>query len=363
MKSIRLQGIAKAFRGEAVLENINLTVPAGSFFALLGPSGCGKTTILRLIAGFDAPDAGQIFLGDEDITNRPIQERSVNTVFQHYALFPHLNVFDNVAFGLRIKGLDEPKIEHKVVGILRSMRLDTHLYKPIRQLSGGQQQRVALARAVVNEPDVLLLDEPLAALDLKLREKMLVELMDLQDQLKTTFVYVTHDQNEALAAADQLAIMSHEGVIEQVDGPQMIYEFPVSSFVAEFVGVTNIFEGTASCTADVVSVAVEGLGTFTARMPRTVLACKTEGPVKMSVRPEKIVIDAHKQDGFDNHVEGVVQAVVYQGRATQYRVQVAGERMMHVFVQNDERTIEEEIGDDEQVHLHWQSTNAIVLER
>src|SRR5579871_1178844 len=243
MRNIRLEKIKKSFDGEVILENVSLTIPSGKFFALLGPSGSGKTTLLRLIAGFEQPDQGAIFLGDQDITRMPINERRVNTVFQNYALFPHMNVFENVAYGLKIKKVAPDIIEHKVLKILKAVRLEKHIYKSIHQLSGGQQQRVALARAIVNEPDVLLLDEPLAALDLKLREKMLIELIELQDALKTTFVYVTHDQFEALTVADYMAIMNYDGEIEQVGTPKEIYEFPISSFVAQFVGTTNIIKG------------------------------------------------------------------------------------------------------------------------
>src|SRR3989304_8889275 len=225
MNNIRLENITKSFDGETILENLTLTIPGGEFFALLGPSGSGKTTILRLIGGFEQPDKGSVFLGDEDITNLPINERRVNTVFQQYALFPHMNVFDNVAYSLRIRHVDKETIEKKVHRVLKAVHLEKQIYKTIEQLSGGQQQRVALARAIINEPQVLLLDEPLAALDLKLRERMLIELIDLQSKLKTTFVYVTHDQFEALTVADYMAIMNDDGYIEQIGTPTAIYEF------------------------------------------------------------------------------------------------------------------------------------------
>src|SRR5689334_18044005 len=181
MRSIKVDSVTKLFDGEAILENLSLTIPSGKFFVILGPSGSGKTTLLRLIAGFETVDKGSIYLGDEDITYMPIHQRHMNTVFQNYALFPHMNVFDNVAYGLRIKGFSKEVIEQKVTKILKTVHLEKHIYKQIQQLSGGQQQRVALARAIINEPDVLLLDEPLAALDLKLRERMLLELVELQE--------------------------------------------------------------------------------------------------------------------------------------------------------------------------------------
>jgi len=244
MRSIKLDKLKKSISGGMIINDISLTIPAGKFFALLGPSGCGKTTLLRLIAGLEKADAGKIYLGDEDITDVPIHERPINIVFQNYALFPHLDVFDNIAYSLRLKKLPKIVIEQKVFKILEAFHLENHIYKSPSQLSGGQQQRVALARAIVNEPDVLLLDEPLAALDFKLRERMLIELIELQDKLKTTFVYVTHDQFEALTVADQMAIMNTKGEIEQIGTPKEIYEFPHSSFVAKFVGTTNILSGT-----------------------------------------------------------------------------------------------------------------------
>ncbi|HVW99035.1 MAG TPA: ATP-binding cassette domain-containing protein, partial [Candidatus Babeliaceae bacterium] len=243
MRSIRLENIAKSYNNEHILKGLDLTIPSGTFFALLGPSGCGKTTILRLIGGFETVDNGTIYLGDEDITNKAINERKVNTVFQNYALFPHMTIYENVAYSQTLKGIPSSVIEEKVRAILRAVHLESHMYKPISRLSGGQQQRVALARAIINEPEVLLLDEPLAALDFKLREKMLLELIKLQEKLKITFLYVTHDQFEALTVADQMAIMNHHGEIEQIGTPKEIYEFPVSSFVARFVGSTNILQG------------------------------------------------------------------------------------------------------------------------
>src|ERR1700722_16341828 len=213
MRSVQLQKLKKSFKDGTVISDVSLNMPAGKFLALLGPSGCGKTTLLRLIAGLEKADSGKIFIGDDDITDLPIHKRPINIVFQNYALFPHLDVFDNVAYSLKLKKMPKEVIEQKVLKILEAFHIENHIYKLTSQLSGGQQQRVALARAIVNEPDVLLLDEPLAALDFKLRERMLIELIELQDKLKTTFLYVTHDQFEALTVADQMAIMNHQGQI------------------------------------------------------------------------------------------------------------------------------------------------------
>jgi spermidine/putrescine transport system ATP-binding protein len=363
MREIRLKGIQKKFDGELVLENVNLTIPSGSFFALLGPSGSGKTTLLRLIAGFEKVDAGQIFLGPKDITHMPINERRVNTVFQNYALFPHLNVFNNVAYGLRLKGFKKDAIEQKVIKILKAVHLEKHIYKSIDQLSGGQQQRVALARAVVNEPEVLLLDEPLAALDLALRELMLVELMELQDELKTTFVYVTHDQSEALTVADRMAIMNADGEIEQVGTPKEIYEFPASSFVASFVGSTNIFKGVIREVAWRNKIELDGLGQFDVFVPADKPWAVQDAHVLMSLRPEKIELSKSELAGFSNHLTGVVNAIIYHGRSTQYRILLGNGMMVHVFEQNEEHFQQEVIDYDDRVHLYWQKENVVLLEK
>ncbi len=363
MRSIQLKNIEKSFNGELILENINLTIPEGKFFALLGPSGCGKTTILRLIAGFETPDNGSIFLGDTDITYVPSNQRRINTVFQNYALFPHMNVFDNVAYSLMLKKLDEELIKSRVFKILKAVRLEHQMYKSINQLSGGQQQRVALARAIINEPEVLLLDEPLAALDVKLREQMLIELMDLQETLSTTFVYVTHDQTEALTLADQMAIMNYDGHIEQIGTPREIYEFPISSFVAQFVGKMNIFRGTLHSGNKVSFVEETNLGAFEVAAGARVPWMVEGGQVLMGVRPEKIWISKKAEENFSNHLTGKVESIVYHGPATQYNVRVKNGTRIEVFEQNEEHFPKDKIDYDDQVYLHWQKENAVLLER
>lgn len=363
MRSIRLENITKSYHGETILENLNLTIPAGKFFALLGPSGSGKTTILRLIGGFETPDSGKIYLGDEDITYLPINERRVNTVFQHYSLFPHMNVYENVAYGLRIKKVAPDLIDQKVQKVLRAVGLEKHIYKSVQQLSGGQQQRVALARAIINEPEVLLLDEPLAALDLKLRERMLVELIDLQSELKTTFVYVTHDQFEALTVADTMAILNEDGQIEQIGSPKEIYEFPVSSFVAKFVGTTNIFEGTIQKTEQSAYIDIQGLGPSEVLIPKNKQWIEDGSPVLMSIRPEKMDIRKTPMEGFSNKWVGTVQAIIYHGRSTQFNVRLQNDRIIHVFEQNEEHFEREVIDYDDQVYLYWQKENVVLLDR
>jgi len=362
MDAIRFERVTKRYGAEDIITNLDLAIPAGEFFALLGPSGCGKTTLLRLIGGFEHVDQGHIFLDGVDVTDVPINQRRVNTVFQNYALFPHLNVFDNVAYGLRIKGVSSHDIKLKVMHVLTKVHLEKYFSKSIEQLSGGQQQRVALARAIINEPKVLLLDEPLAALDRALKEQMLVELIELQYELKTTFVYVTHDQTEALAVADQMAIMNGDGEIEQVGIPKEIYEFPASAFVAKFVGETNLFKGILRVSEGRYDVAVEHMGTFGVVVDPAKINMPDGKSVLLSIRPEKIEINKDEQIGFDNHVLGRIDGMIYHGRSTEYLVDVAGQRV-NVFEQNEEHFARDAIVEGDVVHLYWQKENAVVLER
>ena len=243
VEDLHLVNLTKSFGDFKAVDNLTLTIPAGSFFALLGPSGCGKTTTLRMVAGLEEPTSGQIKLGQDDITNLPPYKRWVNTVFQSYALFPHLTIYENVAFGLRRQKAKD--IDNQVKAMLELVELTTKAQKKPQQLSGGQQQRVAVARALINEPDVLLLDEPLGALDLKLRRQMQLELKRIQTEVGITFVHVTHDQEEAMTMADTIAVMN-EGKIEQMGSPIQIYEHPKTAFVANFLGQTNLFEGTVA---------------------------------------------------------------------------------------------------------------------
>lgn len=363
MREIKLKNIKKIFNGEVIIDALNLTIFKGEFFALLGPSGSGKTTLLRIIAGFEKADQGTIFLGDKDITNLPIHQRRVNTVFQNYALFPHFNVFDNVAYSLKIKKVKKDIIEQKVISTLKKVHLEKHIYKSIHQLSGGQQQRVALARAIINEPDVLLLDEPLAALDLKLREKMLVELIDLQEALETTFVYVTHDQFEALTVADRMAIMNADGDIEQVGTPKEIYEFPTSSFVAKFVGSTNLLSGIFKIEHEKCFVDIENVGTFEVVLPKNKKWVCHNCKVLMSIRPEKIEISKKKLEGFSNCLEGEVNSIVYNGRSTLYHVKLKNGMIIHVFEQNKEHFPQAVIDYDDKVYIYWQKENVVLLEK
>lgn len=365
MRDIRLVNVSKAFGKEAILNNYSLTVPAGNFFVLLGPSGCGKTTILRLIAGFEQADRGKIFLGDQDITDLAPNERNINTVFQNYALFPHLNVFDNVAYSLKIKRIAPDEIAERVVRVLSTVHLEKQIYRRIDQLSGGQQQRVALARAIINEPDVLLLDEPLAALDLKLREKVLVELIELQEKLRTTFIYITHDQDEALVVADRMAIMNHQGQIEQIGGPDEIYDRPKTAFVANFVGQTNLLKGLLRqdpVDPDRWSIQLDRLDLDMPALDHWIKPELQGQKLKFSLRPEKLILQKEQTTllGYNNHTQGRVISVIYHGKSTLYRVQTGEDLVLQVFEQSHSNVEELFVGD--LVWASWRSLDVVLLQ-
>ena len=324
-------GISKRFPGFTAIENLNLTIPAGSFFALLGPSGCGKTTTLRLVAGLEEPSEGRILIGGTDVTQTKSFQRPVNTVFQSYALFPHMTVLENVAFGLRRRKIDDPL--GKAHEALRLVELDHVAARRPAQLSGGQQQRVALARAVVNRPALLLLDEPLGALDLKLRRQMQLELKSIQTEIGLTFLHVTHDQEEAMTMADIVAVMN-KGEIEQMGAPEQLYELPRTAFVANFLGQSNLFTGPVTgSTAEAITVDISGRGIV---VPRT-RAQRHTGEVTIGVRPEKLLlhIEAPSVDARTNVLgPGRVTDVSFSGVSTSYIVQIPGLGAVTVFAQN-----------------------------
>ncbi|MBI2352918.1 ABC transporter ATP-binding protein [Candidatus Dependentiae bacterium] len=366
MKGIVLQGVSKSFGSDVIINDLNLKIPGGKFFALLGPSGCGKTTILRMIAGLEQPDVGSIFLGEQDITDVPVNKRSVNTVFQNYALFPHLNVFENIAYSLRIKYVSEEMILQKVEKVIRMFHLESLVYKQVNQLSGGQQQRVAIARAVINEPAVLLFDEPLAALDLRLREKVLLELIELQDHLGTTFVYITHDQTEALTVADQMAIMNQRGNIDQVGSPKDIYEHPKSIFVANFVGATNLIQGFLVEHEEKWYLDVDKMICLELKMPDSIeekMTFQHGDEACIGIRPEKIEISKKNLENFSNCLTGIVQSIVYQGRFTQYNVRLQNGYILQVFEQNEQHFQGNNIDYDDKVYVYWQKENAMLLKK
>ena len=298
---IELKNISKSFGDKTVLDDVSLFVKKGEFVTILGPSGCGKTTLLRILAGFGSADEGEIKIGGEDITNVPPHERPINTVFQRYALFPHLNVYDNIAFGLKLKKVKEDEIETRVRKALKMVGMTDYEWRDVNSLSGGQQQRVAIARAIINRPQVLLLDEPLAALDLKMRKDMQMELKDMHKTLGITFVYVTHDQEEALTLSDTIVVMS-EGKVQQIGTPIDIYNEPVNSFVADFIGESNILNGTM-----IKDKLVKFMGQE--------FECVDSGfgenvPVDVVIRPEDVYIMAHTDSAMFN---GVVQSCIFKG--------------------------------------------------
>ncbi|MDR1626865.1 MAG: ABC transporter ATP-binding protein [Spirochaetia bacterium] len=329
---VKIEGIDKHFGDFHALRNVNIHIQGGEFFSLLGPSGCGKTTLLRILAGFESPAAGLVRINGRNILPLPPNKRHTNMIFQNYALFPHLTVFENVAFPLRLKKLGRREIDAKVEEYLALTKLAGQEYKKPAQLSGGQKQRVAIARALVNGPEVLLLDEPLSALDAKLRQHMLIELDTIHDKTGITFIYVTHDQQEALSVSDHIAVMN-EGRIVQVGNPTEIYESPADVFVANFIGEANLFHGTiASVEGEMVSVEVKNMGILKVTMePGDLEGMRDFQPGKqasITVRPEKINIALEKppdllQDVF-NAFPCVVDEVIYNGFQSKFFVKLSG---------------------------------------
>jgi spermidine/putrescine transport system ATP-binding protein len=357
LRDLRLVNVTKSFADFVAVDDLTLTVPGGSFFALLGPSGCGKTTTLRMVAGLEEPSAGSLYIGDEDITRLKPFKRPVNTVFQSYALFPHLTIFDNVAFGLRRRGVKE--VDQQVKDMLDLVELSDFAARKPAQLSGGQQQRVALARALINRPGVLLLDEPLGALDLKLRRQMQIELKRIQTDVSTTFVHVTHDQEEAMTMADTIALMN-KGVIEQMGPPEDLYENPRTTFVANFLGQSNLVMSEISGRDD-------DCTTINCHGQKIIApASRDHSDGKrgwLGVRPEKMSIslpDA-SQNGNTNALSGgVVSDVSFIGVSTQYLVEMPWGQEVMVFEQNTGAHRRFHSGD--RVELSWHPSHSFVLD-
>jgi spermidine/putrescine transport system ATP-binding protein len=361
---VRLERVTKRFHDVVAVDDLSMEVERGEFFSMLGPSGCGKTTTLRMIGGFEDPTAGTIYLGDADVTELPPFRRDVNTVFQNYALFPHLSVFENVAFGLRRRRVASHEVARQVGAMLELVELPGYERRRPSQLSGGQQQRVALARALINHPRVLLLDEPLGALDLKLRKQMQIELKRIQTEVGITFIYVTHDQEEAMTMSDRIAVMRH-GRVEQLGRPEELYERPRTAFVAGFLGVSNLLD------ADVVSR--EGEFAEVRLSDGSILRAPSElvngeRSVRVGVRPEKLrVIPLEAAEAVNdrslNSLSGTVLDASYVGVSTQYLIQTGDGHRMTVYAQNLETSgVAEALADGQQVRLSWKPQHTFVIE-
>lgn len=347
---IELKHISKSYGGTTVLDDISLSVYSGEFLTLLGPSGCGKTTLLRLISGFSTPSSGSICFNNQCINHLPPQKRDVHTVFQSYALFPHLSVFDNVAFSLHCKKIKKNEINERVRDALRLVQLESFASRRIQQLSGGQQQRIAIARAIIDKPQVLLLDEPLSSLDYSLRKTMQYELKQLQKTLNMTFIFVTHDQEEALSMSDRIVVFNH-GHIEQIGTPREIYETPSNLHVAKFIGETNIFDIT------VISVEDQDLITEIESVP---LTCKNTGPFQpgetlhLIIRPEDIRVWSKQEiTATDNMLPGEIFDIIYKGSTVDLKVKLPSGKIINAseFFDEDDETLEYSL--HEQVWVHW----------
>jgi len=357
-QDVRLEGVTKIFGDVVAVNDLSLTIEGGEFFSLLGSSGCGKTTTLSMIGGFEEPTYGAIYLGGADVSRLPPYRRDVNTVFQSYALFPHLDVYENVAFGLRRKRVAKSEIESRVRDVLQLVDLLGFEKRKPAHLSGGQQQRVALARALVNRPKLLLLDEPLGALDLKLRKQMQIELKRIQSEVGITFLYVTHDQEEAIVMSDRLAVMSG-GRIEQVGPPNLVYDSPATEFVAGFLGASNLMPGEVSARdGEFAAVRLDGGLEFRIKAERL----GERGPqVKIGVRPEKIQVLPRSEAVGDewNSLEGVIELSVYTGIGHQYTVRDSQGREFSAYVQNRDMSGAPEQG--ERVRIAWRPEHTFVV--
>jgi spermidine/putrescine transport system ATP-binding protein len=367
---VRLERVTKRFHDVIAVDDLSLEINRGEFFSMLGPSGCGKTTTLRMIGGFEESTAGTIFLGDTDVTGLPPFKRDVNTVFQNYALFPHLSVFENVAFGLRRRKVEGAAIRSQVAAMLELVELPGYEGRKPSQLSGGQQQRVALARALINHPRVLLLDEPLGALDLKLRKQMQIELKRIQTEVGITFIYVTHDQEEAMTMSDRIAVMRH-GTIEQLGTPEELYERPTTPFVAGFLGISNLLDGEVVGREGAMLAVRLGDGTVL-RAPASTNGATS---VRVGVRPEKLRLAAvHDSDGMEeaggtapdgglNRISGVILDASYIGVSTQYLVETSDGHKVTVYAQNIETSgAKEALADGQKVRLSWKPQHSFTIE-
>ena len=359
---VRIEGVSKLFGDTYAVDNLSLAIYEGEFFSLLGSSGCGKTTLLRMLGGFERPTTGRIFIDDVDITEMPPYERPVNMMFQSYALFPHMNVEKNIGFGLRQEKLPKQEIQGRVEEVLNLVKMTDYAKRKPDQLSGGQRQRVALARALVKRPKILLLDEPLGALDKKLREHTQFELVNIQEKLGITFVMVTHDQEEAMTMSTRMAVMNN-GIIDQLGTPTYIYEYPASRFIAEFVGAANVIEGR------VLSVSDDGVTIHSDEYDCEFFVQHHKpmdigAPVAVALRPEKILLREASADQLIgiNAVTGVVSEIAYLGDISIYHIRTATGRILQAQLTNRNRVENPGPTWDQQVHLSWHATSGVVLE-
>jgi len=357
---IQFKNVTKRFGAFTAIDDLTQDIYAQEFFALLGPSGCGKTTMMRMLAGFENPSEGQILLSGQDMAQVPPNKRAVNMMFQSYALFPHLSVWDNIAFGLRRGGTPKPEVEERVDEMLRLTRLEKFARRKPHQISGGQRQRVALARSLAKAPKLLLLDEPLGALDAKLRQDTQFELMDIQEKTGTTFVIVTHDQEEAMTVASRVAVMD-EGRIVQVATPAEIYEAPTTVYVADFIGDVNIIEGAADPAGDGYDIAwAEGRPPFHAK---TATKLSKGQKCYLAIRPEKIGISTEKPADADNSVQGKIIDIAYLGNLSTYHVELPGGQMIKAQTANTRRLSRRALTWEDEVWLSWTKTGSVVLDR
>jgi putrescine transport system ATP-binding protein len=357
---IRIRGISKHFGDFAAVDSVDLDIAKGELFSILGGSGCGKTTLLRMLAGFEIPTGGSIEIDGVDVTHQAPYDRPVNMMFQSYAIFPHMTVAKNVAYGLRKEGVARKEIEERVDKVLELVQLSEFRKRQPDQLSGGQRQRVALARAIIKRPKVLLLDEPLAALDKKLRERTQFELMNIQDELGITFVVVTHDQEEAMTLSTRIAVME-QGRFLQIGTPLEIYEYPRGKFVADFIGTINTFEGKVRrIDTDSIVIDSEQVGTSITALGKYEVAIGQ--PVCFALRPEKIFVGKTEPDnGDDSRVPGVVNDLGYLGNLSLYRIQLANGRIVLVSSQNRRRSASRFLEWEEKVWISWRPRSVVVL--
>ena len=361
--NIKINSISKSFDGVEVLKNISFEIKGGEFFSILGGSGCGKTTLLRMIAGFIEADSGAIYLGNDEITHLSPDKRNVNTIFQTYALFPHLTVYENIAFPLRLKNIDSSEIDREVKKYLEMVKLSEHINKSPSQLSGGQKQRVAIARALINKPRVLLLDEPLSALDAKLRQHMLIELDNIHEEVGITFVFVTHDQSEALSISDRIAVMK-DGEVLQIGTPSEIYESPANAYIADFIGETNFIEGkVVELEEQFGYLESPNYGKIKFELDKEV---KVGDRVRLTIRPEKVKISKSKPrylDENDNILVGKIEEMIYSGFQSKFYVTV-GDKLFSAFKQHVDFFEEdaETIHWKDEVYVIWDSADSFLLE-